>query len=103
MAAKTKSHKLYLNDLFPKRVSLFLSLDCDLEIKFPVHRSLVTVGITEAVVQKCSVKKALLKNLQNLRRNKIRRPQACNIIKKEILAQVFSGEFYEIFFRTSFL
>ena len=40
----------------------------------------------EAVVQRCSVKKVFLE----------RWPQACNLIKKETLTQVFSCEFCEI-------
>ena len=43
--------------------------------------------IAEAVAQMCSVKKA---------------PQACNFIKKETLAQVFSCEFCEISKNTFF-
>ena len=38
---------------------------------------------TEAVVQRCSVKKVLV-------------PEACNFIEKETLALVFSCEFHEI-------
>ena len=40
----------------------------------------------EAVVQRCSAKNVFCK----------KRPQACNFIKKETLAQVFSCEFCEI-------
>ena len=47
-----------------------------------------TIQVTEAVVQRCSVKKVFLEISQNL--------QACNLIKKETLAQVFSCEFCEI-------
>ena len=46
-----------------------------------------------AVVQGCSVKKVFLE---------IGCPQACNFIKKEALAQVFSCEFCEIFKNTFF-
>ena len=47
-----------------------------------------TIQVTEAVVQRCSVKKVFLEISQN--------SQACNLIKKETLAQVFSCEFCEI-------
>ena len=52
---------------------------------------------TEAV-KRCSAEKVCLKILQNLQENTYcaRVPQACNFIKKETLAQVFSGEFCDI-------
>ena len=59
----------------------------------------------EAVAQTCSVKKVFLEVSQNSQENacarvsflvKLCRPQACNFIKKETLAQVFSCEFCEI-------
>ena len=55
--------------------------------------------------RRCSVKKDVLRNLakftgkhlcRSLFFNKVRKPQGCNFIKKEILAQVFSCEFIEI-------
>ena len=48
--------------------------------------------LTEAVVQRCSVKKLFLKISQ----------QACNFIKKETLGQVFFCEFCENFRNTCF-
>ena len=53
---------------------------------------------TEAVIRRCSVKNVLLKAFQNWRKNKYARisflirlqVDACNLIKKENLAQVFS-------------
>ena len=53
---------------------------------------------TEAV-KRCSAVKGCLKILQNLQENTYcaRVPQACNFIKKETLAQVFSCKFCEIF------
>ena len=45
---------------------------------------------TEAVAQRRPVKKLFLEISQNSQ------PQACNFIKKETLAQVFSCEFCEI-------
>ena len=62
---------------------------------------------SEAVTQRCSVKKRVLRKFaksrgkhlcQSLFFNKFAslRPKACNFIKKETLAQVFSCEFYEI-------
>ena len=67
----------------------------------------------EAVVRRCSVKKYVLKNFtkftgthlcQSLFLNKASglRPQVCNFIKKELLAQVFSCEFCKMFKNTYF-
>ena len=68
---------------------------------------------SEAVTQRCSVKKRVLRKFaksrgkhlcQSLFFNKFAslRPKACNFIKKETLAQVFSCEFYEISKNTFF-
>ena len=47
--------------------------------------------------QRCSVKKGVLRNFTKFTRKYQRqRPQTCNFIKKETLAQVFSCEFCEI-------
>ena len=51
--------------------------------------------ITEAVAQKCSVKKVFLEISQNSQ-HLYQSSQACIFIKKETLAQVFSYEFCEI-------
>ena len=60
----------------------------------------------EAVAQRCSVKKAFLEISQNSRENTCARfsflPPACNLIKKETLAQVLSCDFCEIFKNTFF-
>ena len=48
---------------------------------------------SEAVGRRCSVKNVFLKIQQKSQENKFHRPQACNIIKKEILTQVFYCEF----------
>ena len=45
---------------------------------------------TEAVAQRYAMKKMFLEISQN---SQVNRPQACNFIKKETLAQVFSCEF----------
>ena len=50
---------------------------------------------------KCSVKKVFLEISQNSQENSCARV-ACNFIKKETLAQVFSCEFYEISKNTFF-
>ena len=50
---------------------------------------------SEAVAQRCSVKKALLEISQNSQENTCARPQACNFIKKETLVLVFTCEFWE--------
>ena len=60
---------------------------------------------TEAVAQRCSVKKVFLKNFQNSQENICARvsfllklkAEAFKFIKKETLAQVFSCKFCEIF------
>ena len=57
---------------------------------------------TEAVAQRCSVKKVFLEIFQNSQeKNTCVRfsfliKQACNLLKKQNLAQVFSYEFCEI-------
>ena len=66
---------------------------------------------TEAVAQRCSVKKVLLEISQNSQENTCARAffnkdaglKACNFIKKEDLAQVFSCEFCEIPIKKVFL
>ena len=58
----------------------------------------------EAFVQRCSLKKVFLEVSQNSQENTCARsatllkrdPEACNFIKKETLAQLFSCEFCEI-------
>ena len=60
--------------------------------------------ISEAVAQRCSVKKVLLEISQNSQENTYARvsfliklhASACNFIKKETLAQLFSCEFCDI-------
>ena len=61
-------------------------------------------GFTEAVTQRCSVKKFFLQISQNPQENTCTRvsfsiklqASGCDFIKKEALAQVFSNEFWEI-------
>ena len=72
--------------------------------------SLVVLRGTEAVFRRCSVKKVFLEISQNAQENTCARVSfliklqagACNFIKKEILAQVFSCEFCEISKNTFF-
>ena len=70
-----------------------------------LHPSVVFTELynTEAVAQRCSVRKGVFRNItkftgkhlcQSLFFNKV--SEACNFIKKEKLAQVFSCEFCEI-------
>ena len=74
-------------------------------------RKKTNVYKTEAVVQRCSVKKLLLKNSHNSQKNTCARisfliklqASACTFIKKETLAQVFSCEFFENFKNTLWL
>ena len=62
----------------------------------------------EAVVKRCSAKNVFLEISQNSQENFcasvsfLIKLQACNFIKKETLAQVFSCEFYEISKNTFF-
>ena len=59
---------------------------------------------SEAVAQRCSVKKGVLRNFENSQENSSVRvsfliklqTEACNFIKKETLIQVFSCKFCEI-------
>ena len=55
-----------------------------------------TDGPHEAVVQRCSIKKVFLEFCKIHRKTPVPESQACNFIKKETLAQVFSCEFCEI-------
>ena len=63
---------------------------------------------SEAVVQRCSVKNVFWEISQNSQENTCARVsfliklQACNLIKKETVAQVFSFEFWEISKNTFF-
>ena len=65
---------------------------------------LICWGNAEAVARRSSVKKVFLEILQNSQENTCAivsfliklQIEACNFIKKETLAQVFSSEFYEI-------
>ena len=69
----------------------------------PFHKRSPSQAI-EAVVQRCSVKKVLLKISQNSQENTCARAsfliklqtETCNFIIIETLPQVFSCEFYEI-------
>ena len=64
----------------------------------------------EAVVRRCSVKKVFFEILQNSQENTCARvsfllscrPEACNFIEKETLAQMFSCEFCKISKNTFF-
>ena len=53
----------------------------------------------EAVAQRCSVRKGVLRNFAKLtgkHLNQSLKPEACNFVKKKTLSQVFSCEFCEI-------
>ena len=58
---------------------------------------------SEAVVQRCSVKKVFLKISQNSQENNRTRASFLNKVKKEALARACSCEFYEIFTNTFFI
>ena len=64
----------------------------------------MSAKMTKAVSRSCSVKKIVLKNFAKFtgkRLSRSLRPQVCNFIKNETLAQVFFCEYCKIF-RTSF-
>ena len=71
---------------------------------FVIVQVFVCYVLTEAVAQRCSAKKVLLEISQNSQGNTCARifflinlqAEACNYIKKETLAQVFSCEFCEV-------
>ena len=79
-------------------------------LNFRIHNEAINFElcdvIIEAVVQRCSVKKVFLEISQNSQENTCARvffnkvaglrPYACNFIKNETLAQMFSYEFCEI-------
>ena len=68
------------------------------------YDNLANLGSAEAVARRCFVKKVFLKISQNSQENTCARvsfliksqAEACNFIKKETMAQVFSYEFCEI-------
>ena len=60
------------------------------------NQVLIEIAVAvDGVVQGCSVKEVFFKNSQNLQGNTC--AEACNFIKKETMAQLFSCEFCEIF------
>ena len=71
-----------------RKYSFFQNLD----ISIWAAKLVTDFKLTEAVSQKCSVKKVFLEIL----------PEACNFIKKEALAQLLSCEFCEISKNTFF-
>ena len=76
---------------------------------FNPHLKRMKVGLSpklhdpEAVVQRCSVKQVFLEISQISQENICCQTQACNFIKKETLAQVFSCEIREIYKNTFFI
>ena len=61
------------------------------------------MSYSDAVVQRCSVKKCVLRNFAKFTgKHLCQSLLACNFIKKETLAQVFSCEFCEISKNTLF-
>ena len=65
----------------------------------------LAILVTKAVVLRCSIKKDVLTNFAKFTEKpvaEIPSPTACNFIKKESLAQVFSSEFCEISSNTFF-
>ena len=96
-----------LNNYLQKSKVIFIKID-QLMILVPSEKQNSKSGQTfrniyvveiETVVQRCSVKNVFLKISQNSQQNTCARVsfliklRACNFIKKETLAQVFSSEF----------
>ena len=80
------------------------------------YDNLVNLGLAEAVARRCFVKKVFLEISRNSQENTCTRvsfliksqAEACNFIKKQTLAQVFSCEFCKIskntfYYRTPFV
>ena len=98
-----------------KQLTFFIHLDCmtlcDNQYLYMIHNLTIFWPIIwpfRSSRRRCSVKKGVLKNFakftgkhlcQSLFLNKVA-GDACNFIKKEILAQVFSCEFSEIYKNT---
>ena len=86
---------------------MFWSLNCNKDEQTPPEIIFCGYYASEAVVQRCSVKKVLLENSRNSPKNTCARAffliKACNFIKKETLAPVFSCEFCEILKNTFFI
>ena len=89
---------------------LFLFIQSFLALNFIMY-ILIILTCSESVGQRCSVKNVFLKISQNSQENTCDRvslllklqSSACNFIKKETLAQVFSCQFSEIFKELLFL
>ena len=91
--------------LFPFRILIFHPLINSLLKHFLINLIIKSIALsTEAVAQRCSVKKMFLQISQNSQENTRDRvsfliklqDEPCNFIKKEALAQLFSCEFCEI-------
>ena len=66
---------------------------------FIVFHYISFTGSTRNGQRRCSVRKSVLRNFAKFTEKhlcQILGPEACNVIKKEILARVFSCKFYEI-------
>ena len=73
-------------------------LPCGLHLKHYLQKQWSFLDVFITVARSCPVKKVFLKISQNSQEN----TQACNFIKKETEAQVFSCEFSKIFNNTFF-
>ena len=87
-------HKvLYLGCSSSPRSAFGLEFDFDSSDKYSSRKYMCQVKLkTEAVTQRCSVKKVFFEISQNAQENTCAR---VNFIKKETSAQVFFGEFCE--------
>ena len=74
--------------------------ECQMSISIKYLHVILFIEKIEAVVQKYSVKKVFLNILQSSQETPV--PEACNFIKHEALAQVFSCRFCDMFKKTFF-
>ena len=91
--------------VIPKMYSFLLRKSTLLRILYWKERKAVST-VARSSHRRSSMKKGVLKNVAKFRGKRLCQslrpgPQACNFIKKETLAQVFSCEFCEIFKKNS--
>ena len=91
-------------ELFCEKGVLKCALAKEFEVFWTVQSrgTLTKLGALRCSHGSCAVRKGVLRNLANFSGQISYRLQACNFIKIETLAQVFSGEFCEISKNTFF-
>ena len=80
----------------------FLNIICIFSYYQKAGLNVLFQSFSEAATRGALWEKVLLEISQNSQENTCAKPEACNFIKKETLAQVFSFEFYEISKNTFF-